>query len=70
MPDVNPETANVLLPHLPINPESQTTLLLLHGAFSSKETWKPVHRHLEQYHLLIPTLPEHHEAANASASAN
>ncbi|KAJ0115178.1 Lipase 3 [Diaporthe amygdali] len=65
MSEVNPETPNVLLPHLSINPESRTTLLLLHGAFSSKETWKPVHRHLEQYHLLIPTLPEHHEASNA-----
>lgn len=58
-----PQADHTLLPHLSINPEKSPTLLLLHGAFSSKETWKPVHRHLEQYHLLIPTLPEHYDAS-------
>ncbi|KAI3390528.1 hypothetical protein diail_9276 [Diaporthe ilicicola] len=65
MSEFSSGTGPVLLPHLSIRPENEITILLLHGAFSSKETWKPVHRYLEQYHLLIPTLPEHHEAANA-----
>ncbi|KAL1871142.1 hypothetical protein Daus18300_004887 [Diaporthe australafricana] len=65
MSQVSAETNPVLLSHLSIKPENGTTFLLLHGAFSSKETWKPVHRHLEQYHLLIPTLPGHQEAANS-----
>lgn len=65
MSETHSETAHPLLPHLSINPEKQPTLLLLHGAFSSKETWNPVHRHLQQYHLLIPTLPGHHDAATA-----
>lgn len=53
-----------VLPFLSIHPESQPTILLIHGAFSNKETWKPVHALLSQYHLLIPTLPEHQEAAS------
>jgi len=65
MAEVNTETSHNLLPHLSINPENEPTLLLLHGAFSSKETWRPVHRHLEKYHLLIPTLPGHHDTAAA-----
>lgn len=65
MPENKQETAHVLLPHLSINPENPTTILLLHGAFSSKDTWKPIHRYLEHYHLLIPTLPEHDKGETA-----
>lgn len=54
-----------LLPHLSINPSNPTTILLVHGAFTNKDTWKPLLALLPQYHLLIPTLPGHHEAASS-----
>lgn len=63
----NSGATHTLLPHLSINPEKSPAILLLHGAFSSKETWKPVHRHLEQYHVLIPTLPGHYDASASSS---
>lgn len=53
-----------LLPHLSIHDGDQPTILLIHGIFGSKEIWKPVHSYLSGYHLLIPTLPGHHEAAS------
>lgn len=51
-----------MLPHTSINPENSTTILFVHGAFSNKDTWKPLLSLLSAYHLLIPTLPGHHEA--------
>lgn len=53
------------LPHLSINPSNPTTILLIHGAFSNKDSWSPLLPLLsEKYHLLIPTLPGHQEAAS------
>lgn len=62
MSQIQGVTADPLLPHFSINPKKQPTILL-HGAFASKDTWKPVHTHLSEYHLLIPTLPGHHESS-------
>lgn len=57
----DPATAPIL-PHTSVNPENPTTILLIHGAFSNKDTWKPLLPLLSEYHVLVPTLPGHHEA--------
>lgn len=54
----------MVLPHLSVNPDSPTSILLIHGAFGDKETWKHLLHLLSPYHLLIPTLPGHREAAS------
>src|ERR1700728_671806 len=41
------------------NTLEKTTILLLHGAFSSHFEWDFVIPHLSSYHLLIPDLPAH-----------
>lgn len=46
-----------ILPHLPNNRSNNLGILLVHGAFTNKDPWKPVlallpHPH---HHFLIPT---------------
>ncbi|KUI52791.1 Lipase 3 [Cytospora mali] len=53
------------LPHLSINPEKQPTILLIHGAFDTKNTWDPIHPYLSEYHFLIPTLPGHDDSSTS-----
>ena len=47
------------LDHLELNDSRTTTILFIHGAFSSQREWIPVSGHLSDYHLLIPSLPSH-----------
>lgn len=47
------------LGHLELNDSRATTILFLHGAFSSHREWIPVSGHLSDYHRLIPSLPSH-----------
>jgi pimeloyl-ACP methyl ester carboxylesterase len=47
------------LAHLELNDSCSTTILFIHGAFSSHREWIPVSGHLSDYHLLIPSLPSH-----------
>jgi pimeloyl-ACP methyl ester carboxylesterase len=55
-----------------INPSATSTLLLLHGSFSSHHEWDAVYQtpHLSSYHLLIPDLPSHGRSASASVPFN
>jgi pimeloyl-ACP methyl ester carboxylesterase len=45
--------------NLTFNPSGQSTILFIHGAFSSPDEWSYVSPHLPSYHLLIPSLPSH-----------
>lgn len=38
-------------------------IVLLHGAEYSGRSWKPVIEHLQQYHCLVPDLPQHGRSA-------
>ena len=51
-----------LLPHFSLNESKQSTLLLIHGGFSSRAEFGFVIPHLSNYHLLIPALPRHNPA--------
>ena len=42
-----------------LNPSQKSTLLFIHGGFSSHAAWYPVVRQLSQYHILIVDLPGH-----------
>lgn len=64
---VRVHTAKPLLPHDSLNDNQQPTILLIPGAFASKETFKPLHAHLTAYHLLIPTLPGHADGSSKAA---
>lgn len=49
-----------ILPHDSVNPEAEQTILLIHGAFTSRKDWDLVEPFLStSYHLLIPDLPSH-----------
>ena len=53
-------TQDALIPHESLNASASITILLIHGALSSKEEWNLVAPHLQsKYHLLIPDLPRH-----------
>ncbi len=52
------------LPHASLHEDCEQTVLILHGAFSSHATWKPIHAQLTTYHLLMPSLPHHAEATD------
>lgn len=52
-------TSSQLLTFESLNPSQPTTVLLLHGGFSSHREWVLTTPHLESYHLLIPDLPSH-----------
>ena len=54
-----PEASDELLAHQDINPDSSSSILLIHGAFSDKDDWDIVTPHLQGYHLLVPDLPGH-----------
>lgn len=41
------------------NPSASTSVVLLHGLFSSHLEWEFVAPHLGEYHLVIPDLPQH-----------
>jgi pimeloyl-ACP methyl ester carboxylesterase len=47
------------LAYLELNASCPTTILFIHGAFSSHREWVPVSGHLPDHHLLIPSLPSH-----------
>lgn len=47
------------LAHLSLNPNAETTVLLIHGAFSTGGDWDLVTPLLADYHLLVPDLPGH-----------
>lgn len=67
------ETRNdepTLLSHFSVNEGQQPTVLLIHGMFANQETFKPLHAHLADYSLLIPTLPGHQKGATASDIAD
>src|ERR1700733_3970746 len=44
---------------LELNDSRTTTILFIHGAFSSHREWIPVSCHLSDYRLLKPSLPSH-----------
>ncbi|KAL8949674.1 MAG: hypothetical protein Q9222_004235 [Ikaeria aurantiellina] len=48
-----------LLPYYSLNHSQPTTLLLIHGGFSSRAEFTFITPELSQYHLLIPALPRH-----------
>jgi pimeloyl-ACP methyl ester carboxylesterase len=48
-----------------INDSATTTILLIHGAYSSLEEWTLISSHLNNYHLLIPDLPGHGRGSSA-----
>jgi pimeloyl-ACP methyl ester carboxylesterase len=47
------------LAYLELNVSCPTTILFIHGAFSSHREWVSVSGHLPDHHLLIPSLPSH-----------
>lgn len=51
--------SDVALSHVERNSDCQTTILLIHGAFSSHREWTNVAGYLQDFHLLIPSLPSH-----------
>jgi pimeloyl-ACP methyl ester carboxylesterase len=67
---VIPGETGYLLPHTSLYPDdriAKATILLIHGAFSSRNEWDLVVPFLEtvsngNYHLLLPDLPGHGEA--------
>lgn len=65
-PTLQAEPPAILLPHDSLNDKLKPTILLIHGMFSSKDTFKPLHPYLSEYHLLIPTLPGHQESPSNS----
>ena len=57
----------VLLHYTGHNPSARTTIILIHGAFSSGKDWGLVVPHLaHSYHLLIPDLPGHGQSRNVT----
>lgn len=51
---------DALLPHTEYNSQAKATIILVHGAFSSRDEWDLVTPHLkDEYHLLLPDLPGH-----------
>lgn len=63
-----PPTNDALLTHESHHPDAPTTILLLHGAFSSPDEYKHMIPLLPSYHLLIPCLPSHGPASSVSLS--
>jgi len=54
-----------ILPYSAYNPCGRATIVLVHGAFSSRLEWDLVTPFLsESYHLLIPDLPGHGQSRN------
>lgn len=49
-----------VLSYTSFNPSASTTVLLIHGACATGQTWDLVVPHLvESYHVLVPDLPGH-----------
>lgn len=59
---MNSSPTHELLSHDELNPNSNSTILLIHGAFSSRAGWDLVTPYLPSYHLLVPDLPGHGES--------
>ncbi|KAI4279409.1 MAG: hypothetical protein L6R38_005048 [Xanthoria sp. 2 TBL-2021] len=51
-----------LLPYYSLNESQPSTLILIHGASSSRAEFAFTTPHLSQYHTLIPALPRHSPA--------
>ncbi|EMD00692.1 hypothetical protein BAUCODRAFT_180153 [Baudoinia panamericana UAMH 10762] len=56
------------LPFTSLNDNAKATILLIHGAFGDRHGWDKVTPSLIDYHLLLPDLPGHGEAAHLAFS--
>lgn len=53
---------DIVLPHTALNSDGKATMILIHGAFSTRHEWDLVTPFLSgEYHLLVPDLPGHGE---------
>lgn len=58
---------DVLLHYAEHNPSGKSTIVLIHGAFSSSKNWDLVVPHLtDSYHLLIPDMPGQGQSRNVT----
>jgi pimeloyl-ACP methyl ester carboxylesterase len=60
-----PMAASPVLSFISINESTPKTILLIHGAYSSRQEWSLVSNYLTSYHLIIPDLPSHGRGSSA-----